>query len=310
MNPYTTTFVPSPISSADEEISDGDSAWPILATIPVLVQPFSPAWPQGHTRLERNNRSRATGALRFDVRNRTITDKAASATMDYNVQPDLTYALSKIGLELELRRVVIEYNKATLDLDALIYQQGPLFINNYTLGEFLISTTQDFLHVLNRCQENVSWNINAGSRTSTLAENLPHALACSMTSIFTQLTSFYELFLEHMTNRIERIHTLPVALIPGLTFNGKPLAGPCDQGLLFCHVSLDLIESLESVLGVESKGEEAGLLSAEQIDALWNQLDGSDGVASGRGIMRPADVKSLFRKMAVVFKRLSLTIGA
>lgn len=144
------------------------------------------------------------------------------------MQPDLTYTLAKIGLELELRGVVIKYNKATLDLDALIYQKGPLFINNYTLGKFLISTTQDFLHVLVQLRERMNWNANTSLHTDISPKYLPHTLACIVTGIFTQLISFYELFLEHLTNCIEHIHTRPVALVTGLTFNGKPLAGPCD----------------------------------------------------------------------------------
>jgi hypothetical protein len=124
-----------------------------------------------------------------------------------------------------------------------------------------------------------------------------------------QLLSFYELFLEHLTSRIERVFTGPVAPIPGLTSNGKALPGSCDQGLLFSHVAFGLLESLEDVLGVEESDQGSGLLSAEHIEDLWSQLDGSDGVESGCGIMRPADVKSLFRKVAAVFKRVSLTIG-
>jgi hypothetical protein len=67
---------------------------------------------------------------------------------------------------------------------------------------------------------------------------------------------------------------------------------------------------LENVLGIVAKSDEAGLLSSGQIEDLWSQLDGGDVVASGRGIMRPADVKSLFRKVAAVFERLSLTMDA
>jgi hypothetical protein len=70
---------------------------------------------------------------------------------------------------------------------------------------------------------------------------------------------------------------------------------------------LGLLERLENVLGFEVEGGGKGLLSAEQVEDLWSHMDGSNGVASGHGIMRPADVKALFRKMAAVFERLSLT---
>lgn len=65
--------------------------------------------------------------------------------MNHREKPDVTHTVLKLIHELELRRLVIEYNKPALDLDALIYQRGPLSINNLTLGELLISVTQDFL---------------------------------------------------------------------------------------------------------------------------------------------------------------------
>lgn len=124
-----------------------------------------------------------------------------------------------------------------------------------------------------------------------------------------QLILFYELFLEHLVSRIERVSIEPVAPLPGLTFNGKVLPGPCDQGLLFSHVASSLLESFENVLVVVASDQEQDLLSDEQIEDLWGQLYGSDCVASGRGTMWPADVKSLFRKVAAVSKRLALKIA-
>jgi hypothetical protein len=307
-DPYSTTFIPSPEPSTEEDCSDHESSWPILATIPLQQATISRLLDATGTK--NNAYSKASDALYFDTENRTITVRAASATISYSSQPDISHTLSKISLELEFRRVVIEYNRSNLDLDALIYQHGPLFINNYTLGEYLISATQEFLQVSIRLRESMESQTNRSFVPSDAPEHLTHAQARDVTSIFMMLLSFYELFLEHLTSRIERISTRPVAPIPGLTFNGRLLARPCDQGVLFCQVALSLLERLENVLGIVAKSDEAGLLSSEQIEDLWSQLDGGDGVASGRGIMRPADVKSLFRKVAAVFERLSLTMDA
>jgi hypothetical protein len=307
-DPYNTTFIPSPEPITEEECFDHESPWPILATIPIQQATISSLLDATGTK--NNAYSRASGALYFDTENRTITVRAVSATTSYSSQPDISHTLSKIGLELQLRRAVIEYNRSNLDLDALIYQHGPLFINNYTLGEYLISATQEFLQVSTRLRESMESEMNTSFVPSNAPKHLTHALARDFSSMFVMLLSFYELFLEHLTSRIERISTSPVAPIPGLTFNGKLLARPCDQGVLFCQVALSLLERLENVLGIVTKGEEAGLLSSGQIEDLWSQLDGGDGVASGRGIMRPADVKSLFRKVAAVFERLSLTMDA
>jgi hypothetical protein len=307
-DPYNTTFIPSPEPITEEECFDHESPWPILATIPIQQATISSLLDATGTK--NNAYSRASGALYFDTENRTITVRAVSATTSYSSQPDISHTLSKIGLELQLRRAVIEYNRSNLDLDALIYQHGPLFINNYTLGEYLIGATQEFLQVSTRLRESMESEMNTSFVPSNAPKHLTHALARDVSSMFVMLLSFYELFLEHLTSRIERISTSPVAPIPGLTFNGKLLARPCDQGVLFCQVALSLLERLENVLGIVTKGEEAGLLSSGQIEDLWSQLDGGDGVASGRGIMRPADVKSLFRKVAAVFERLSLTMDA
>jgi hypothetical protein len=308
MDLHTTMFIPSPEPSTEEDCSDHESPWPILATIPAQHNSISRLVDTTSTKT--NAYSRAGVALYFDIENRTITSSTAPATINHSSQPDILYTLSKLSLELDLRRVVIEYNRSSLDLDTMIYQHGPLFINNYTLGEFLISATQEFLQVSTRIQESIKSKANTEFVPASMPEHLSHARACNITSIFTMLLSFYELFLEHLTSRIERISTRPVAPIPGLTFNGQLLARPCDQGVLFSQVALNLLERLESVLGIVTKGERAGLLSPGQIEYLWGQLDSSDGVASGSGIMRPADVKSLFRKVAAVFERLSLTTEA
>ncbi|GAB7329684.1 hypothetical protein MBLNU13_g01420t1 [Cladosporium sp. NU13] len=300
-------------SLSPDDTSDREPEWPDIAIIPASIQETSLAWlsPPGHE--PRYCGLKATGALYFDTSLRTVVDEPAPlhrATTNHGELPDIVDTLSRIKKDMDLRRAVIRRNKSVLSLDTLIYRQSPLFIGNYTMSEFLISASQDFLHILIRLQASRKWKEPNPSFHVAAAspERLPPALTYTILSIFSQLVSFYELFLEHLTSRIEHISTNPVAPIPGLTLNGKPLARPCDQGLLFCDIALGLLGRLGNVLGLEIETEGKGLLSAEQVDDLWSHMDGSNGVASGYGIMRPADVKALFRKAAAVFERLSLTM--
>ncbi|KAM0706301.1 hypothetical protein Q7P35_005627 [Cladosporium inversicolor] len=311
---YVATIMPPLSSSSSDDTSDRELDWPDIATIPTSILASSPAWlsPPSHDET-RYYTPEATRTMYFDTRLRTVMDESTSfhrATTNHSQLPDIVDTLSRIRKDMDLRRILIRRHKPMLSLNALIYRQSPLFINNYTLSEFLISTSQDFLHILTRLQASRKWKPSAPFHITAVSspERLPHALAHTISSIFSGLISFYELFLEHLTSRIEHISTDPVAPIPGLTLNGKPLARPCDQGLLFCDVALGNLERMEDVLGLEARGDGGGLLSAKQVENLWGYMDGSDGVASGEGVMRPADVKALFRKMAVVFERLALTM--
>lgn len=311
---YIATIMPPLSSSSSDDTSDRELEWPDIATIPTSTQASSLAWlsPPSHDET-RYYTPEATKTMYFDTRLRTVMDEPTSfhrATTNHSQPPDIVDTLSRIRKDMDLRRTLIRRNKSILSLDALIYRQSPLFIANYTLSEFLIATSQDFLHILTRLQASRKWKPSAPFHITAITspERLPHALAHTISSIFSELISFYELFLEHLTSRVEHISTDPVAPIPGLTLNGKPLARPCDQGLLFCDVVLGNLERMEDVLGFDVDGGVEGLLSAAQVEDLWSYMDGSDGVASGEGIMRPADVKALFRKMAVVFERLALTM--
>jgi hypothetical protein len=306
------TSIMSPLYSSPDDTSDCESEWPDIATIPTTIQTRSLPWLSPPGDETRYSSSKATGAMYFDTRLRTVVNEPAPlhcAATNHSELPDIVDALSSIRHGIELRCTIIRRHKSALSLDTLIYRHSPLFIDNYTLSEFLISASQDFLQVLSRLQASRKWKVSTSIRTTAASlEHLPHALAYMVSSIFLQLISFYELFLEHLTSRIEHISTHPVVPIPGFTLNGKPLTRPCDQGLMFCDIVLGLLERLENVLGFEAEAEGQGLLSTEQVDDLWSQMDGSNGLASGYGIMRPADVKALFRKMAAVFERLSLTL--
>lgn len=308
---YIATIMP-PLSSSSDDTSDLEPDWPDIATIPASIHANSLAWLAPPGQETRYFNHEATGELYFDTRLRTVTNDRTSIQhnpTNHSETPDIADTLSRIRKDMDLRRAIIRRNKSVLSLDTLIYRQSPLFIGNYTLSEFLISTSQDFLQVLVRLQASRRWKPSPSFHaTAASPERLPHALAHTISSIFSQLVSFYELFLEHLTSRIEHISTFPVAPIPGLTLNGKLLDKPCDQGLLFCDMVLGILERLEDALGFEGGGAGKGLLSVEQVDDLWSQMDGCEGVASGYGVMRPADVKALFGKVGKVFERLSVVM--
>jgi TRAP-type mannitol/chloroaromatic compound transport system permease large subunit len=131
-------------------------------------------------------------------------------------------------------------------------------------------------------------------------------IALAITSIFTQMVSLYELILEYITARVERIATDPIVAVPGFTFGGVPLERPCTQGMLFSEVIVHLLERIERALGIGlvPVGGEAGLLAARQIQVLWSELDGRREIIPGRAVMRPADLRRLFGKVADIFRQL------
>jgi hypothetical protein len=48
-----------------------------------------------------------------------------------------------------------------------------------------------------------------------------------------------------------------------------------------------------------------GLLSTEQVDVVFDKIDRGEDLARGKGIMRPADVKRLYARVAAVLEKLS-----
>ncbi|KAH7136721.1 hypothetical protein B0J13DRAFT_449508 [Dactylonectria estremocensis] len=249
------------------------------------------------------------------------------------------FDLSKINLDLHIRVAAAELNKDTLDFNSVIYQQDALYIDNFTLAEFVVKTSQDFLLILtgllgSRPSRNLlcasptakssfpkllvlpseSHQINhrnlPSNSSSFIAapELLSAPLALTITSIFTQLVSLFELILEYMTTRVGRIATDPIVAVPNLTFGGLSLENPCTQGMLFSEVIVDLLKKIERALGIvaASEGGEVGLLSARQAQVIWSELDGRRPIIPGHAVMRPANVRRLFGKLAGVFRQLSL----
>ncbi|KAG2002090.1 hypothetical protein GB937_009755 [Aspergillus fischeri] len=238
---------------------------------------------------------------------------------------DAIAKLSKINIDLHIRITATERYKAILDLNSILYRESPLFIHNYTLAEFMLNTSEVFLQILQRlCSSQnpftvplQSPNNNRHDPTSAFSLTYPFAaaqpllapLSLTVTSIFSQLIALYELFLEHLTARIARLAIDPIATIPGITFGGLPLENPCMQGLLFCNVTVHRLEGMERALGISGmpEGGTLGLLSARQIDVLWSELDGRIGITPCSGATRLARVKRLLGKVAIIFKKLSLS---
>ncbi|KAL6229490.1 hypothetical protein BDW75DRAFT_97546 [Aspergillus navahoensis] len=224
--------------------------------------------------------------------------------------------LSKISLDLHIRLAAAEMNHTILDLNSLIYREGPLYIQGYTLAEFLLKTSEDFSQILTRlCTSQTPRPSHNLTSTSSLAfsyfatKQLPAPLALTITSIFTQLISLYEVLLDHLITRIERLSTDPLAPIPIDKFKGSLRSDkPCAQGMIFSNIMVQLLEEIEGSLGInEMPGQcKIGLLSARQVDVLWSELEGRVGTTSRDGAMRPADVKQLFKKVAIVLHQFTL----
>ncbi|KAL3477180.1 hypothetical protein BJX99DRAFT_257655 [Aspergillus californicus] len=249
----------------------------------------------------------------------TATDIYRQESPPGDNSTDAIVKLSKINLDLHVRLAAAEMNRTMLDLNGIVYREGPLFIQNRTLAEFTLTTSDEFVQILTQLcssQKPVTQPFQSHQGTSTFSLTPPYAapqpiiapLALAITSIFTQLISLYEVLLGHLTTRIERLRTEPLLPIPGLRLGGSPLAKPCTQGMLFSDIIVELLEQMESALGLNemANGVNLGLLSARQIDVLWSELDGRVGITPRDGAMKPTHVKKLFRKVAVILYQFSL----
>ena len=200
---------------------------------------------------------------------------------------------------LRLRRAMVHANKSKMSLNLMIHREGPFFIANYSLCEYVMTATQELVQI-------ATWITCGPQSTCKHDEQLSKCLIPTMMDIYCLILSFFQLFLEHLVAGAERQGENPVIPIPGLTFNGVVLTGPCTQGSLFSSSSFYLLARLENVLGLDPVCRHAGLLSAHQIDALCDRLDRSDDLSKTKGIMRPADLRSLYARVATVMEQLSV----
>jgi hypothetical protein len=228
---------------------------------------------------------------------------------------DAIAKLFQINLDLHIRLAAAEKYRTTLDLNTIVYPQGPLFIEDYTLAEFVLKASEDFSQILTHLcasqPSRPSHNPTRSSFPSFPARPLSAPLALTITSILTQLISLYEVILDHLITRIERLPTDPLTPIRTIKFKGLLQPDkPCVQGMIFSNAIVALLEEMENTLGISGMSDHGGicLLSARQADVLWSELEGRVGIISrdAGGAMRPADVKQLFRKAATVLCEYSL----
>lgn len=238
---------------------------------------------------------------------------------------DALSELCKMNLDLHTRVAAAETYKANLQFDDVIYRQGVLYIDDLTLAEFMLKTSQSFLRLLTKLDrsrqpagpQNASPTTEASSPSTQRPQSHPPpppcgtdttrplaaVIALAITSVFTQLLSLYELMLHHFTARVEWSSVDPMAPIPGIVF-GVSLDNPCARGILF---SINVLERIECTLGISSwpGSNKAVLLSARQLEVLWSELDGRNTLVPGRAVMRPATMRRLFGKVAAGFRKIS-----
>ncbi|KAH9203422.1 hypothetical protein DL95DRAFT_399348 [Leptodontidium sp. 2 PMI_412] len=259
---------------------------------------------------------------------------------------DALSKLSKLNNDLHIRMAAIESHRSVMTLNSILFREGPLFIDNSTLGEFTMRSTQELFQVLSRLLNNRQChapldgahkldivnlpgldgqyssphpyggghNGHGQGPSPNLASPFPSAslqpllapLALTITAVFTQLITLYEVFLKHMILWLENIAAEPLRHIPGLRSGETWPQDLCAQGIHFSNASLNLLERIEQILGLTGRPEWGGpgLLSIRQIDLLRSVLDGGEGIAPGHGFMRPAYVKRSLRRASSVLSRV------
>jgi hypothetical protein len=323
-------------------------AWP-STTLDTFDQPFSswdPSFDMDGTNSPSNTVSdfamtdpnaytreafqKTVSPLQFTKTSFTSNNTMKTGYLDRYDAPDAMFELSKMNLDLHVRLVAIKKNITTLDFDIMVYQRGPQYIDNITLGEFTIKVSQEFLHIVTQLLSNqqcaplldaspatemttpkqlMSPKHRKGANkhhSAAAVESLSAPIALMITSIFIQLVSIYELTIDRLTTCVERIVTDPISPVPCLTFGHRPLDRPCTQGMLFCELSMSLMESIERGLGIIpiSEGREPGLLSPKQIEMLGHQLDERTALIPGPTMLTPTGLRNLFGRVADVFRNI------
>ncbi|CEF76026.1 hypothetical protein FGSG_10576 [Fusarium graminearum PH-1] len=249
-----------------------------------------------------------------------------------NTEPkDIMTDLSTINLGLYTRLEAIKKNGKTLNFDMMISQCGPLFIDNITLLDYIIKVAQEFFFLLTNlyderhcpsilhnvqpmevlCPCHLSLRFLNEPRVlfqvslplpTVIAEPLPAPVALIIASVFIQLITIYELILNNVATVVERLTIYPMEYVPVLIVCGRKLERPCTQGMIFCEVTVSLIENIERVLGVARK--EVGLLSQRQVEVLRDELDERCNVIPGHNVMTPTMLRKLYGKVANILRNI------
>lgn len=205
--------------------------------------------------------------------------------------------LTNIVYGLRLRSTMVQSNRTRLRLELIIHREGPLFMGSYSLAEYVMTSAQELVQI-------VSVLVGNPSTSRTPNDQLPACVMETIIDIYGRLLSFFQLFLEHLTDRAERMRTQPVIPIRGLTYNGTMIPGPCTQGTLFTSTVFHLLGKLEMLLGVDAT-DGTGLFSTSQIDMLYSRLDRSDDLNHTKGIMRPKDIRNLYRQLSTILEQIA-----
>ncbi|XEV01112.1 hypothetical protein FSHL1_006399 [Fusarium sambucinum] len=253
-----------------------------------------------------------------------------------NTEPrDIMTELSTINNGLYVRIEAIKKNRKTIHFDTMISQNGPLFVDNITLLDYTIKVTQEFFFLLMKLyDEQHCPGLHSNSQPMELlcpchlasqflkdpknlfqislpqptvtAEPLATPITLTITSVFVQLITVYELVLNHIATKVERLTNNSMESIPALIVCGRLQQMPCTQGVIFCEVTVNLIESIERVLGVGRmlEGKEVGLLSPRQVDVLREEMDERRSVGPGHTVMAPATLRKLIGKVGGILRRI------
>jgi hypothetical protein len=235
----------------------------------------------------------------YYIHKNQFTSNSADFFSNFELNDPMVRLLSIIH-GLQIRSNIVQSNRSRMDLSLLIQRQGPLFIGTYSLVEYVMESTGQLVQM-------VASLLNTTESTHKPNRKLSISLISTIMDVYCRLLSFFELFLEHLTDRAERVATSPVKPIPGLRFNGIILTGAGTQGTLICSSMFYLLGRVETVLGLDPTSTRKGLLSMSQIVMLHRKLDQSDGLVQKQSIMRPENVKSLFLRIATILEQLAST---
>ncbi|ENH73670.1 hypothetical protein FOC1_g10001728 [Fusarium oxysporum f. sp. cubense race 1] len=219
--------------------------------------------------------------------------------------------LQRISLDLHVRAVAVEHHKQALTLDMISYKLGPLYKDGFTLAQSVLKSSQDFFVILARLHSSRSGAVSSSipppalnfadlglpallPRPCITYQPLSGPLALTIINVFTQLIALYELIIEKLSARVNRLDVLPRSM----------MVHPCKQGLLFTRMAVPLLERMESVLGTAGGPENGeGLLSPRQLDVLWIELGGVNG-ETDVGMLRPILLRRAFHDAEIILRRI------
>lgn len=291
----------SPISAADPEVNNDFSLLP----------------------MDVNETSEEASALQIypwksthqSSRNTSVEVPSSSK---FHIFEDDEAKLGRLYSELQTRGAMIVSMMQTLDFDAIVYRDSPLFLDNSTLANFVMMTSESFLQILERLQLSIlnaeyqlrstHQRLHSGMARlpQSLSGHLSPPLAAGITSVFSRLLYIYEFMIDRLVERIERTDLGPPNEMADLMPQDGSLKTSCAQGIFYCNHLHYLVDRMEHVLGLhEDQGlEEPSILSSDQIEILESVIDEYNGFGSNQGILRPADTKKLLKQITRVLKRI------